>query len=490
MAPDAGNNMRTAQGALRIGFFFDGTRNNASNLALRPNAARGLPAPLPPAVRADDDSPYQSRVTSSYNNGLTNIARLHALYPDARRDRGHPLTLAIYTEGVGTRDGQPDDLIGLAFGVGASGIRAKTEGALGEQLAAALTALARTAMEPIRSVCVDLFGFSRGAASARDAANRLQAWSSAQWQGLLREAGLTVSPAFALHVPCVAFIGLFDTVVAVADGSARQALQLRLGDDIAGKVVQLVARDEHRAHFALSSVAPQHEETSLPGVHANIGGGYDQPLEGPKLLTRPVGQRFAAFPFDAHATPPLAWLQATDAYRTADTQAQQWRAQLGLGADAVWVDNWHQWQQQRIAGSASALPSPVLYVYAAVVLKRPIDWRYQLLPLRLMHARAAQAGVPWARTPDELPALALPRELHAVAKRMLAGQPLLPAQEAMLRRRYLGQSAHWNFDALGDTRLAYAADASVGALPYRPGPGLFYINRPTADRQRVILGNA
>jgi hypothetical protein len=52
------------------------------------------------------------------------------------------------------------------------------------------------------------------------------------------------------------------------------------------------------------------------------------------------------------------------------------------------------------------------------------------------------------------------------------------------------QSAHWNFDALGDTALLYAADEGTRELPYRPGPGLFSINRPTEDGKRVVLPNA
>jgi hypothetical protein len=36
----------------------------------------------------------------------------------------------------------------------------------------------------------------------------------------------------------------------------------------------------------------------------------------------------------------------------------------------------------------------------------------------------------------------------------------------------------------------YAADEGVRELPYRPGPGLFYINRPTEDGKRVVLANA
>ena len=44
-------------GLLRIGLFFDGTRNNAHNLARgRPQ----LPQPRPAQLRADDDSTYRA----------------------------------------------------------------------------------------------------------------------------------------------------------------------------------------------------------------------------------------------------------------------------------------------------------------------------------------------------------------------------------------------------------------------------------------------
>lgn len=474
---------------LHIGIFFDGTRNNARNRLA--SAGRPPAQARAPALQADDASPYHSRITSSSDNGLTNIARLHALYADARHAPEGPLSVAIYTEGTGTRDGQPDDLIGLAFGIGSTGVCAKVDRALREQLPDALQALAarRPAAASVSGVRVDLFGFSRGAASARHAAVELSAWSSARWLGLLREGGLTVAASFALAPPVIGFIGLFDTVVAVSGGRADEQPRVHLPAALAGQVVHLVARDEHRSHFALTSVAPEHVDTVLPGVHANIGGGYDQAEEGPKLLLRPRSQRIRRPPVADFGMPDQAWLHATDSHRAAMAAAATWRQQLGLDDTQVWAESWHQWLRQRQTGSSSALPSPTLYVYSTVVLKRPIDWRYSLVALRLMHQRAAAAGVPWAQHPDALPELALPAELQPVQARLQAGQALTDAQEALLKRRYVMQSAHWNFDALGDTALAYAADASVSELPYRPGPGLFYVNRPTEDGQRRVLGN-
>ena len=480
---------------LQIGLFFDGTRNNADNLlrASRP-AGSTTPAPRPPApaVLADDASPYQSRLTSSFSNGLTNIARLHALYPDHRRaapTTPGQLSLAIYIEGAGTRTGKDDDLMGLAFGIGATGVKAKVHQALDVRLPDALRALARSLpAHLLGSVRLDLFGFSRGAASARDAVNRLTAADGRSWlQEQLRRTGWTTTATATVRP--VRFVGLFDTVVAIDSRQRDQLPRVALAPDCADKVVQVVARDEHRHHFALTSVAPHHEEIALPGVHANIGGGYDQRIEGPKLLTRPQGQRLRGHGVADTAQPPLAVLRASQAYARAQADCKRWQAALGLDEDSVWVDTWHRWQQMRVAGSASVLPQWVLFAHAAVVLKREIDWRYQLVALRLVQDRATAAGVRWAQAADSDPALALPAGLQPIAARLLRGQPLEPAQETLLRQRYLMQSAHWNFDALGDTALLYAADDAVRELPYRPGPGLFYINRPTEDGKRVVLGN-
>ncbi|WP_313205450.1 DUF2235 domain-containing protein, partial [Stenotrophomonas sp.] len=304
------------------------------------------------------------------------------------------------------------------------------------------------------------------------------------------QAGLACAVDFAVQRPALRFIGLFDTVVAVSGGRADEQPQLALPAGIAGRVVQLVARDEHRQHYPLTTVAPAHTEIVLPGVHANIGGGYDQTEEGPKLLSRPRRQLLRRPPVPDYQTPSLAQLQATTVYAEAQADAERWRQQLGVDEKEAWVDVWHQWQQQRRAGSRSVLLAPVLYVTAAVVLRRPIDWRYQLIALQVMQRQARDAGVKWTAEAADVAAWALPAALQPIARRLLEGQALTPTQEALLRRRYLMQSAHWNFDALGDTALTYTADAGVSELPYRPGPGLFYINRPTVDGKRVVLPNA
>lgn len=478
---------------LHIGLFFDGTRNNVHNLAARAEGAGGgtPPVPLPVAggATASGASPFQSPVTSSRDNAPTHIARLHGCYPDRRRSQAAGPSIAIYTEGTGTRDGRPDDLIGLAFGTGPTGVLAKTDRALQVQLPAALVALAAQWRHPLRGVEVDLFGYSRGAASARDAANRLSDWSAAQWLGLLREAGLAVSADFAVAAPVIRFIGLFDTVLALRGGTGSSPPRMRLAPGVARKVLHLVARDEHRLYFPLTTVAPEHEERALPGSHADIGGGQEAPQEGPKLLTRPRSEPILRHGLADFATPPLALLQAAPAFRQAEQEAHAWRQRLGLDATRISVAVWHQWVRLRRAGSTSALPTPTLHVYAGVVLARPIDRHYPLIPLRLMHAAAASAGVGWDRAPGTVAAWALPSGLLSIADALMAGRTLDAASERQLRQYHLLQSAHWNFDVLGDTALTYASGSGLRELPYRPGPGLFYINQPTHDGQRRVLAN-
>ena len=232
-------------------------------------------------------------------------------------------------EGVGTRDDADDDLIGLAFGIGASGVRAKVQRALQVLLPAALGALAARWQRPCVA-CSWICSAFHGARAARDVANQLQAWDRTRWRQLLQAAGLSCTTDFAPVDPPLRFIGLFDTVVAVSGGRTDEQPHLALHAGVARQVLQLSARDEHRQHYPLTSVAPAFTEIALPGVHANIGGGYNQLEEGPKLLSRPRRQLLRRPSVAEYQTPPLAILQATTAYAEAQADAERWRQQLGL----------------------------------------------------------------------------------------------------------------------------------------------------------------
>ncbi|KAF1055241.1 MAG: hypothetical protein GAK43_00034 [Stenotrophomonas maltophilia] len=125
---------------LRIGVFFDGTNNNAANVAqgqsCRDSSAQALgqDAETREAIAAHC-KPYMLKEGSSYDNGITNIARLFELYRD---DLGEPpeegreeVSLRVYVEGIGTRIGESDQLLSQGFGGGESGVLAKVERAFG-----------------------------------------------------------------------------------------------------------------------------------------------------------------------------------------------------------------------------------------------------------------------------------------------------------------------------------------------------------------------
>jgi type VI secretion system secreted protein VgrG len=82
------------------------------------------------------------------------------------------------------------------------------------------------------------------------------------------------------------------------------------------------------------------------------------------------------------------------------------------------------------------------------VLDRPIHGELSLIPLRVMRELGVRHGVPFKNL-DERPQWALPEELKPIAetilKQVMAGTEvkLAPEQEALLRARYIHQSAHW-----------------------------------------------
>ncbi len=76
--------------------------------------------------------------------------------------------------------------------------------------------------------------------------------------------------------------------------SNNLAVKIDLPAGVAKKVFHLTAMNECRYNFCLNSVKERWPELSLPGAHADIGGGYN-PLEEEYLfLSRPEMQTVPA----------------------------------------------------------------------------------------------------------------------------------------------------------------------------------------------------
>jgi len=481
---------------LRIGVFFDGTNNNASNTALgeQCRASRGSmlgQSDTDQQATATFCKPFVLAADGSYDNGITNVARLHQLYEDSTSKPSDPNSkdyyIPIYVDGIGTTAGQPDSgLSGQAFGAGETGMSQRVAQTIAVNLSSRIKQFIATHSDrPIDAIEFDAFGFSRGAAAARHFVNEVNRSGAGPLAAALSPMSSAFKSGFNWQRDIrVGFVGLFDTVVAY--GSVADGLNVRSGHSgplhvglpagCARQVVQICARDEVRANFMLTTVKPQHRQISMPGVHSDVGGSYCKDREGPLLLIKPLHSDEALIPQDGELSAPD--LTASAAWRNAERARQQWKAQRlgGLADDYLKVDGW-RWIEHRRDNHASVVPTPVACAYATVLLDRPVDWRYQLIPLRMMHKVATEAGVPLDFIDDNDPKLALPNDLKPIAAKLLAEQPLDATEDALLRRKYLHVSAHWMpvYDSL-------------------PGRGpvsvdLVYVNRPDPSGERQVLPN-
>ncbi|WP_231743376.1 T6SS phospholipase effector Tle1-like catalytic domain-containing protein [Janthinobacterium sp. B9-8] len=141
----------------------------------------------------------------------------------------------------------------------------------------------------IKRVRIAVFGFSRGAAAARVFVTWLkQAYGS-------EIAGLELK---------IDFLGIFDTVASVGlaqsaptqDGHSgwASAENLKVADDV--RCVHLVAAHEVRGSFPLDAIGSGalHKEVMYPGVHSDVGGGYEPLEQGRSIGESATAQRLKA----------------------------------------------------------------------------------------------------------------------------------------------------------------------------------------------------
>ena len=261
---------------LRMGLFFDGTGKNRFN---------------------DEQMP---------DRDISNIAKLHDLYYfDTQID--NTIYRRQYISGVGTVIGEEEedgfeageDYIGLGLGIGPEGGHARIR----EALEAVWGAIEETRCT---EVVFDVFGFSRGASLARHFTNIVNAWPEtvdiprlvsdgfSVWGQIFGGPGYNLLSDEVLAFPQdvqgrVGFLGLFDTVGSFyIPGNDRDLdFNLHLADYSADNVVQLTAYHECRKNFPVTRIGqagqplpPNFIEMALPGVHTDVGGGYENPIPG------------------------------------------------------------------------------------------------------------------------------------------------------------------------------------------------------------------
>lgn len=455
---------------LRIGVFFDGTGNNASN------AAEGQRCGAHHAIKPEDlDSsckPYMSDSDSSYGNDPSNVYKLYGLYdaPEELTGLGsHKSAIrSLYIEGIGTRSGKEDSTLGAAFGRGKTGVEERVEHAFKEILRVMNELHQRHPNAEIRALMFDTFGFSRGAAAARHFANQVLGGPNGPLAQVLQRKKAKFSRVF-LPDSCdisVRFVGLFDTVASVAglrnfgNYSSRHTpgIQLYLDRKKFPTVVQLAARDEIRFNFALRHVRPDHMDITLPGAHSDIGGGYRQLMEEALMVT----------PMQAQEIDQTQDIREASIYHDAEHAKARW-IEEGWPADALHI----------VTPKAEQLPfdrqdhtTPAQKrVYAGLQIRREVRGELSRVYLRVMHALAKAEHVPFKDIDPNDPEHAITQELQTLCDRFVAGDySLTPTEDALLRRRYIHTSAHWN----------HPNGKEKGG-----GLALIYLNSPMEDGVRV-----
>lgn len=220
---------------------------------------------------------FSEKNRGSYDNSITNIGRLFKSYISDVKTMHK-----IYMEGVGTKALEEDQRFpDMGLGVGDRGVIAISKKAIDD----ILLELNKSGINiHLIKLVFDIFGFSRGAATARHFANEIHK----KVDGLVYEK-LQLNDSSKVSIN---FIGLYDTVAAIGcikdlldtTDENNHGINLYLPKDIAKKVVHFTAHHECRDNFALNSVAPEHQELALLGVHSDIGGGYKDPKDSVLIM--------------------------------------------------------------------------------------------------------------------------------------------------------------------------------------------------------------
>lgn len=481
---------------LTIGVFFDGTGNNLLNTNLRMQKCNPENYGLDVRTLTEFNQScikkagFDGTEAGSYLNYYTNIYWLNKLYhkePELK-DGVKNIQRDIYIEGIGTENNKADSLWGMGLGNNDTGVIAKTDRAM-VQLRRVLTEVVGALQGKditIAGLQFDVFGFSRGAAAARHFTNRV----FEQDPVLVRTIATAFQPVEYRGKPAgeVQFIGLFDTVTAVGgmldgldphDGN-NLAVKIGLPPGVAKQVFHLTAMHECRYNFCLNSVKEQWPELSLPGAHADIGGGYNPQEEEYLFLSRPAVETVLA---DVPT-------EATGVYQKAVQQAETLphysvlAPMLPSGVMRVETNT-----DERV--SPDHLGNAKKRVAAAVTFQRIVSNDWSKVALRVMYEVAKEAGVVFDAIDSDNLKLRYPTHLNQICekaikqgKAFLSGleAPAFTSEELNTIGKYIHCSANWN---AVDYHLKNNISSAVSS-----SKTFSFVNRPDENWTRTVYDMA
>jgi hypothetical protein len=388
--------------SIRACMFFDGTLNNRTNVALG-KLGKGS--------------------GGSYDNELSNIAILEKYY---LTDKNVDISFFLYVEGIGTTNFKSDSNIGSALGTLGTGIIAKVESGIAQIITYILKN--NTNRKPIKEIFLDAFGFSRGAAAARNFV-----YATLQGKGETLKSKLA-SHGYKVGGVKVKFVGLYDTVAAYGVEHDNNTKQLHLDSlGSAEKVVQLAAAEEHRLNFRLINIksAVNGLQIFLPGAHSDVGGGY---------LHNSKEESLHILDFDA-----TKWLNS--AQKSAFVRERKWLLESGWYLN----DEVHD----------------ITYGNELKVTRRGISNRYSRIPLMLMARLASENGVHFnlIKIAKDYP---VPNELQEIEFEIIESSPTTPDYwlsknsplMKKLRHNYLHFSACYG-SVVGENKPQFTGDDPV-----------------------------
>lgn len=248
---------------LIFNIFFDGTQNNMNNTQKRLEGSHTY-------------TTHSNKKDDSYKNYYSNIALLYRTINETYADN----VINIYTEGVGTRNNLADESTAAGTGmnnlIATSGIESKIAKVIKD------IKLKHEEYKKIKKITpsifiFNLFGFSRGAATAR--------YFMSLESRIRTILGIKDNQRREFN-----FVGLFDTVASYGLYHKNDVENLKL-DSVskAKKVFHLTAGDEYRDNFKLTTIKSAIKkgvgyELEIPGAHSDIGGGYQEEEKERRLL--------------------------------------------------------------------------------------------------------------------------------------------------------------------------------------------------------------
>lgn len=187
-------------------------------------------------------------------------------------DKSDSKKIHAYVEGTGTKNGEGDNPYGAATGWGDTGLVAK----MNEGFRVINDKMEKNGFtaDNVNFLQINVYGFSRGAATARMFVN-VALEEPERFEGLgLKKGRIQIE-----------FVGIFDTVVSVGLKHYNDAITYKQHlPRVATRSVHITAQDEARTTFSLYNINTAIArgdglEVAIPGCHTDVGGGLSARVE-------------------------------------------------------------------------------------------------------------------------------------------------------------------------------------------------------------------